>query len=245
MVSRVTSKVPPPRSKTRMFFSPPFLSMPYAMAAAVGSLMMRCTVMPVIVPASFIAWRCASLKYAGTVTTACFTSLPKKASAVDRIFVRTMAEISSGAKTFFLPTFKDDLHVGLVVLGHEREGEDLLVRLVLLLVELAADEALHVEDRVLGVDRGLVLRRVADQSFAGVVPRDVGRRDAVALVVRDDLDAAVLEDADARVRRAQINTNHGPEVLLGDGRGRERRRGERGAHHLSLLLLLWVRVCRF
>mmetsp|Transcript_13256 Transcript_13256/g.45339 ORF Transcript_13256/g.45339 Transcript_13256/m.45339 type:complete len:215 (-) Transcript_13256:624-1268(-) len=62
MVRSVTSKVPPPRSKTRMFFSPSFLSMPYAMAAAVGSLMMRCTVMPEIVPASLVAWRWASLK---------------------------------------------------------------------------------------------------------------------------------------------------------------------------------------
>ena len=78
---------------------------------------------------------------------------------VDRIFVRTMAEISSGAKTFFSP-FQHDLHVGLVVLGHEREGEELLVRLHGLLVELAADQSLHVEDRVLGVDGGLVLRRV-------------------------------------------------------------------------------------
>ena len=128
---------------------------------------------------------------------------------------------------FFLTSLEDDLHVGLVVLGHEREGEELLVGLHRLLVELAADEALHVEDRVLGVDRRLVLRRVADQTLAGVVPRDVGRRDAVTLVVRDDLDAAVLEDADARVRRAQINTDDRAQVLLGDGRGRERRRGER------------------
>merc|ERR1719258_605748 len=34
IVSSDTSKVPPPRSKTRMFFSPDFLSRPYAMAAA-------------------------------------------------------------------------------------------------------------------------------------------------------------------------------------------------------------------
>ena len=143
-----------------------------------------------------------------------------------------------------LATFQHDLHVGLVVLGHEREGEELLVRLHGLLVELAADQSLHVEDRVLGVDGGLVLRRVADQALAGVVPRDVGRRDAVTLVVRDDLDATVLEDADARVRRAQINTDDRPEVLLGDGRGRERRRGERvRSIFCCLLLLLWVRVC--
>mmetsp|Transcript_17083 Transcript_17083/g.53112 ORF Transcript_17083/g.53112 Transcript_17083/m.53112 type:complete len:271 (-) Transcript_17083:544-1356(-) len=62
MVRSETSKVPPPRSNTRMFFSPSFLSSPYAIAAAVGSLMMRITLSPEIVPASLVAWRCASLK---------------------------------------------------------------------------------------------------------------------------------------------------------------------------------------
>mmetsp|Transcript_19503 Transcript_19503/g.52382 ORF Transcript_19503/g.52382 Transcript_19503/m.52382 type:complete len:201 (-) Transcript_19503:483-1085(-) len=69
MVSKLTSKVPPPRSYTRMFFSV-FLSRPYAMAAAVGSLMMRRMFIPEMVPASFVDCLCASLKYAGTVTTA-------------------------------------------------------------------------------------------------------------------------------------------------------------------------------
>ena len=45
-----------------------FLSRPYAIAAAVGSLMMRSTLRPEMAPASFVAWRCESLKYAGTVT---------------------------------------------------------------------------------------------------------------------------------------------------------------------------------
>mmetsp|Transcript_21305 Transcript_21305/g.54268 ORF Transcript_21305/g.54268 Transcript_21305/m.54268 type:complete len:335 (-) Transcript_21305:313-1317(-) len=103
MVSSDTSKVPPPRSKTRMFFSPDFLSRPYAIAAAVGSLMMRITLRPAMVPASLVAWRCASLKYAGTVTTAFFTSLPRKASAVSFIFTSTIAEISSGEYVFVAP----------------------------------------------------------------------------------------------------------------------------------------------
>jgi len=49
-----TSKVPPPRSKTRIFFSF-FSSRPYAIAAAVGSLMIRSTFKPAIVPASLVA----------------------------------------------------------------------------------------------------------------------------------------------------------------------------------------------
>jgi hypothetical protein len=53
----VTSKVPPPRSKTRMFSSLSRLSRPYAIAAAVGSLMTRSMVRPAIFPASLVAWR--------------------------------------------------------------------------------------------------------------------------------------------------------------------------------------------
>jgi len=46
-----------------MFFSPLMsLSRPYAIAAAVGSLMTRSTLRPAIVPASLVACRCASLK---------------------------------------------------------------------------------------------------------------------------------------------------------------------------------------
>ena len=57
--------------------SPRFLSIPYARAAAVGSLMMRRTSSPAIRPASFVAWRWESLKYAGTVMTASPTSSPR------------------------------------------------------------------------------------------------------------------------------------------------------------------------
>jgi len=50
------SYVPPPRSYTAIFSSF-FLSRPYASADAVGSLMMRTTSRPAILPASFVAWR--------------------------------------------------------------------------------------------------------------------------------------------------------------------------------------------
>ena len=74
--SRDTSNVPPPRSKTRIVWSSP-LSRPYASAAAVGSLMMRLTLRPAISPASLVAWRWWSLKYAGTVMTASVTGSPR------------------------------------------------------------------------------------------------------------------------------------------------------------------------
>ena len=47
-------------------------------------------------PASFVAWRCESLKYAGTVITACVTFSPRYASASAFIFCRIIEEISGG-----------------------------------------------------------------------------------------------------------------------------------------------------
>ncbi|KAJ0482646.1 hypothetical protein HanIR_Chr13g0656241 [Helianthus annuus] len=63
-VKMLTSNVPPPRSNTRTFFSTPFLFRPYAIAAAVGSLMILTTFKPAIFPASLVACLWASLKYA-------------------------------------------------------------------------------------------------------------------------------------------------------------------------------------
>ena len=70
------SNVPPPKSYTAIvsFF---FLSSPYASAAAVGSFTMRSTSRPAILPASLVACRCESLKYAGTVMTALVTGWPR------------------------------------------------------------------------------------------------------------------------------------------------------------------------
>ena len=94
--SRLTSNVPPPRSNTRMV-SCWRLSSPYASAAAVGSLMIRSTSRPAMRPASLVACRCASLKYAGTVMTASVTRSPRNLDASSASLRRTSAEISSGA----------------------------------------------------------------------------------------------------------------------------------------------------
>src|SRR5215216_6976005 len=59
--------------------------------------MMRTTLRPAILPASFVASRCALLKYAGTVTTASVTGSPRYASASVFSFWRIIAEISGGA----------------------------------------------------------------------------------------------------------------------------------------------------
>mmetsp|Transcript_78629 Transcript_78629/g.208688 ORF Transcript_78629/g.208688 Transcript_78629/m.208688 type:complete len:244 (+) Transcript_78629:213-944(+) len=70
--------------------------MPNASAAAVGSLMILSTSRPEILPASLVACLWASLKYAGTVTTACGTVRPRYASAVSFIFPSTKAPIWLG-----------------------------------------------------------------------------------------------------------------------------------------------------
>ena len=96
-ISRMeTSKVPPPRSYTAIILSSSTCSIPYANAAAVGSLMMRCTSNPAIAPASRVACRCASLKYAGTVTTADGTEVWRWSSAVCFILARTSAPTCEG-----------------------------------------------------------------------------------------------------------------------------------------------------
>ena len=119
--------------------------------------------------------------------------------------------------------------VRLAVLVHELEREQRLVVLHRLVLVVAPDQALHVEHRLLGVDRGLVLRGIADEALVAVLaaPRDVRRRDAVALVVRDDLDTPVLVDADAGVGGAEVDADDGVRgggvlvlvVLGGAGRG--------------------------
>ena len=57
---------------------------------------MRSTLRPAIRPASLVAWRWASSKYAGTVITASVTSSPSQSCTVWRIFWSTIAEISGG-----------------------------------------------------------------------------------------------------------------------------------------------------
>ena len=63
--------------------------------------MIRSTSSPAIRPASLVAWRWESLKYAGTVITALVTVSPRWRSAVSFIFLSTAALIWEGA--FFSP----------------------------------------------------------------------------------------------------------------------------------------------
>src|SRR5690554_3239566 len=64
--------------------------------------MMRSTLRPAISPASLVAWRSESLKYAGTVITASVTGSPRYCSASRLSLARMRAEISCGV--YFLPS---------------------------------------------------------------------------------------------------------------------------------------------
>src|SRR5215467_12005284 len=72
-------------------------ALPYASAAAVGSLSTRTTVRPAIAPAVAVAERWASLKLAGTVTTARSTGRSSRAAAMLRTWSSTIADSSGTA----------------------------------------------------------------------------------------------------------------------------------------------------
>ena len=93
-----------------------------------------------------------------------------------------------GEELLLLALVLDEDGRAVAVLGDDLEGEVLEVGLRGRVGELAADEALGVEDGVLRVERGLVLGGVADHPLR-VGEGDERRGGAVALVVGDDLDA--------------------------------------------------------
>ena len=72
------------------------LSSPYASEEAVGSLMIRSTSSPAILPASLVALRCASLKYAVDRDYRLRDRFAEICSASRLIFARIIAETSGG-----------------------------------------------------------------------------------------------------------------------------------------------------
>ena len=167
------SNVPPPRSYTAIVSSF-FLSSPYASEDAVGSLMMRRTSSPAILPASFVAWRWVSLKYAGTVMTACVTVSPRYASASCFIFCRIMAEISGGL--YSLPPID---HAAVAVRRFDDfVGQTLERALHFGVVELAPHQPLDREDRVLRIGDGLAPRHLAHHPLVrlGLIATTDGNR---------------------------------------------------------------------
>jgi len=101
-----------------------------------------------------------------------------------------------------------DLDVRLAGLLDNLKGEVLHVGLHLCVGELAADQALRVEDGVVRVHGDLVLGGVTNQALS-VGEGDERGCGAVALVVGDNLNAVIAENTHARVRGTQVDTDRG------------------------------------
>ena len=111
------------------------------------------------------------------------------------------------------------LDPGVAVVGLDdlvRHHADVLLHDVV--VELAADEALDREQRVLRIGDGLALGRLADQHLVVLGEGDDRRRGAITLAVLDHARLAAFHDRDAGVGRAEVDADdfaHGdaPETL--------------------------------
>jgi hypothetical protein len=123
-----------------------------------------------------------------------------------------------------------DLHDGLSGAVDDLEREVLHIRLDLGVGELAADEALGIEDGVGGVHGDLVLGGITDQAL-GVGEGDEGRGGAVPLVVGDDLDAVIAEDTHAGVGGPQIDSYRAVRPGSCGGGGRWRGGPTNGGSH--------------
>ena len=92
--------------------------------------------------------------------------------------------------------FVFNLNLRFATLADHFEGPVLHVRLNGRIFEFTSDETLGIEDGVVRIHRHLILGGITDQTFA-IREGDVGRRGAVALIVGNDFDFAVLEDTNA------------------------------------------------
>ena len=82
--------------------------------------------------------------------------------------------------------------------GYLLEGEVLDIKLNVLLRELTTDEALDVEDSVVGVGGSLVLGCVSDKSLI-LGEGDIRGGDTVSLVIDENLDLALLHHTDTAI----------------------------------------------
>jgi len=61
------------------------------------------------------------------------------------------------------------------------------------------DESLSIEDSIFRVGSELILGGVTNQTLTLGRESDIGRSDSITLVVSDDFNSAVFEDADTRI----------------------------------------------
>ena len=130
--------------------------------------MMRSTSRPAISPASLVAWRWASSKYAGTVMTAWVT-------AVAEVALRVALQLLQDAGADLLRVVRLAVDVDLPVGAHV---------------------ALDGTDRAIGVGDRLALGDLADEDLAGLRERDDRGSRTAALGVGDDDGLTGLEHRD-------------------------------------------------
>jgi hypothetical protein len=96
----------------------------------------------------------------------------------------------------------------LSALVDDLEREVLHISLHLSVRELAADQALGIEDGVLRVHGNLILGSISDETLS---IREGNERwgGSVALIIGNDIASVVSEDADTTVGRAEINADRG------------------------------------
>ena len=165
-------------------------------------------------PASLVAWRWSSLKYAGTVMTALSTVSPRYASASAFSFCRIIALISGGAYSLSpSPAFT---FTRASPLGPETTSKGTIFSSSLTSASLRPMKRLIEKTVFSGFVTACRLAGRAYEALATLRERDDRGGGARALGVLDHGGLAALEDGHARVGRAQIDTDRlaHPKLLL-------------------------------
>ncbi len=154
-------------------------------------------------PASRVAWRCESLKYAGTVMIASVISSPRKSSAKALISISTKAEISSGENsrsrilTFTSPLFAATMLYGRTFLAWPTSSESNLRPISRLMAKTVLN----------GLVMAWRLAICPTRPLAILGESDHGRSRAASLPVGDHLRRRHVDDCHARIGRAEIDSD--------------------------------------
>mmetsp|Transcript_368 Transcript_368/g.438 ORF Transcript_368/g.438 Transcript_368/m.438 type:complete len:226 (+) Transcript_368:1348-2025(+) len=100
------------------------------------------------------------------------------------------------------------LHNGLVAVCDNGIRHKLLISLNGFVSVVSADETLHIKDGIFGVDGGLVLGGISDETVTILHESHVGWCNTVTLVIGHNLHTSILEDTDAGVGCSKVNSDN-------------------------------------
>ncbi len=184
-----------------------------------GSLMMRSTSRPAILPASRVAWRWRVVEVGGDGDHRLGELLAHRLVGEGLDLPQ-----DEGGDLLRAVLLVADQDLDVAVAGrHQRVGEHLPRPLHLLGVVLAADQPLDGEDGVVRVGDRLALGDLPDQPIAVLGEADDRRGGTASLAVGDHLRRAALHDGGAAVGSAEVDTEnfrHWPLHGRASGRGR-------------------------